>query len=874
MLGSSLARRGFPSKASTSLRPVHRVLYTHSQSTQPSRNDAFLADTRNIGIIAHIDAGKTTTTERMLYYSGRTRTIGNVDEGSTVTDFLPAERARGITIQSAAVSFHWPPLQDELRKPLGKTCNVNLIDTPGHSDFTFEVIRSLRILDGAVCILDGVAGVEAQTEKVWYQASNHAIPRITYVNKLDRDGAAFGRSVKEIAAKLQAWPLVCQIPWFVNGKARFTGVIDVIYLEALRWPTSGDGKEIIRKPIRELECSEPELVAEAKVAREALVEALCERDELLIEEWERCDGNYLSIRPESILCSLRKCLLESPSSVTPVFAGASFRNIGIQPLTNAVVDLLPSPNETSDPQVKAGSFAGGLSQLLEEATQLQKQKPNKVKQNLVGNLEACALAFKVVYDSRKGVLVYVRVYHGELKSGSTVFNANLQISERVPRLLKMMASDSQDISSIPAGQIGVITGLKHARTGDTLISYKAMNPKSGPPSPFNELQLRPIDVPPPVFFASIEPHSLAEEKHVREALEILLREDPSLQLTIDEDSGQTHLSGMGELHLEIARDRLIKDLKANAHMGDIEISYRERVTAAASEKNSIFSKEIAGQIAKAGCTAHVNAMAEELESSVDQISQYHMLIHRDGNAIETIVLDTSLEEPSANPSLPTRTTSEEVHRALQTGALSGLGRGPTHRFRCHGVHVNVQFDLAAHFFGKDTTLGALSAAARHATIKALRTSAAESSTALMEPVMNVVVRTDELNMGDVMQDIMSARGGQILSLDDDSGEDSGGGEKSRSQQSELKPIDVRKVYAPKDPFEIASASVDGDMAAVQAASRQRSIVARIPLREMIGYLKHLRSLTSGRGTFVMSVDRFEKMNAMQVKRVMERLRGV
>lgn len=513
-------------------------------STTCSKSAAEALDrTRNIGIIAHIDAGKTTTTERMLYYSGFTRRIGDVDEGSTVTDFLPAERARGITIQSAAITFHWPPgpatgeentvtVKDLQEKGVPRSTvphTINLIDTPGHADFTFEVMRSLRILDGAVCILDGVAGVEAQTEQVWHQASTYRIPRLVYVNKLDREGAAFGRTVREVGSRLGGWPSVCQIPWFEGGNGHFVGVADVINLHGLRWNEGGDGKSVKVLSLKQLDQEESQLAGELRRARVALVELLSEHDEEMVEKFFEHSEDHMAVPSPDILASLRRCLLEKPSSrIIPVFAGASFKNIGVQPLLDAVVNLLPSPPETRDPEVSIAGVKGGLQRLLsgdllveqtDKAGNKQKKNPTAVQaesQTSVEKLQGCSLAFKVVNDPKRGMLVYVRVYSGSLDRNTTLFNTNLNVSERVPRLLKMYANDAVEVDSIPAGHIGVVVGLKHARTGDTLVSYAGH--RSTPPEPLNTLQLRPIDVPPPVFFAGVEPHSLSEEKRLQESL--------------------------------------------------------------------------------------------------------------------------------------------------------------------------------------------------------------------------------------------------------------------------------------------------------------------------------------------------------------------
>ncbi|KAI7547468.1 Ribosome-releasing factor 2, partial [Hortaea werneckii] len=575
-------------------RQLGRLLSTTPRQAQAAQQDDATATsrTRNIGIIAHIDAGKTTTTERMLYYSGYTRRLGDVDEGSTVTDFLPAERARGITIQSAAISFAWPPTGTSQPLPGSHHTtphNLNLIDTPGHADFTFEVLRSLRVLDGAVCILDGVAGVEAQTEKVWAQASAYRIPRIVFVNKLDRDGAAFGKTVKEVGLRLRAWPAVCNLPWW-NADGKLIGVGDVVGLQGMRYVEGGDGKQIDLVSLQELESQDAALAAELRKARTSLIELLSEHDDEMVEKYLEADEDYLAISAADITASFRRCTLQHPQMVVPVFAGASFRNVGVQPLLDSVIDLLPSPTERPDPEVSLGSSGtkGGLSAFLSgkltaaaapERSKTSSKAVSKDKATLaLQNLEACALAFKVVADARRGVLVYVRVYSGAITRNAPLWNTILQSTERAQRLLKMYANDAVDIESIPAGQIGVIPGLKFARTGDTLVSYTGAHPKNGPPAPINTLQLRPIAVPPPVFFVSVEPNSLAEEKPIKEALALLLREDPSLHVSVDEESGQTHLAGMGELHLEIARDRLITDLKAKARIGSIEIGYRETLT--------------------------------------------------------------------------------------------------------------------------------------------------------------------------------------------------------------------------------------------------------------------------------------------------------
>jgi elongation factor G len=806
----------------------------------------------------------------MLYYSGFTRRIGDVDDGSTVTDFLPAERARGITIQSAAITFQWPPSASSNQPEASHNGrrssvphNINLIDTPGHADFTFEVLRSLRVLDGAVCILDGVAGVEAQTEKVWSQAAAYAIPRIIFVNKLDRDGAAFARTVKEIGGRLDVWPAVCGIPWWAP-EGKLQGVGDVIGLRALRYPEGGDGKQVDVFNLDQLQNEDAELSDELKKARTALVELLSEHDDQMVEKYLEADEDHIAIASVDIIQSLRRCVLRTPQAIAPVFAGASFRNTGVQPLLDAVVDLLPSPKERPDPEISfntdvQGRLAGllsGKSSVPEQTRSLTKDKTTFSLQKL----EACALAFKVVADAKRGVLVYVRVYSGTLRRNTALWNTTLQTMERAQRLLKMYANDAVEIESIECGQIGVIPGLKVTRTGDTLISYAGVNPKTGPPAPVTDLQLRPITVPPPVFFVSVEPNSLAEEKHIRESLELQLREDPSLHVSVDEESGQTHLSGMGELHLEIARDRLVLDLKAKARIGQIEIGYREALTAGSDEVTETFDREVSGKSTKASCTASVEPIT--IERNVTS-ARMHVFCVADNNRITVSTPNLNPDGSAINPEdqgLPAQLPLPTVLRSIQTGASAALARGPKHSYPIHSANVKITLDHAKHIFA-NTTPAAVASATRLAIQKALRDSASKGETVLMEPVMLVTVSVDQDSMGTVAHDISSSRGGTVVSLDAD---DTDRGENERNS------VDLSKIYAPPDPFAGGIPMTDS---ATNSRNPMRQVVARVPLKEMVGYLKHLRSLTGGRGTFTMVVDEFERMSVQRQRSVLNEMRG-
>lgn len=837
--------------------------------------------------------------QNQIYLHLYTRLISiiDVDDGSTVTDFLPAERARGVTIQSAAITFHWPPLLQEsqhngkvqkagtpLLAPASPNPHIiNLIDTPGHADFTFEVLRSLRILDGAVCILDGVAGVEAQTEKVWYQAAKYHIPRIIYINKLDRDGAAFGKTVKEIASRLFAWPAVCQIPWWEGGKGRFMGIGDVIGLKAYRWADGGDGKIIEIIDIDDLPPNDADFAREIRKARVALVELLSEHDDIMVEKYLDCNEDHLAISPADLTTSLKRCVLDTESSVVPIFAGASFRNIGVQPLLDAIVNLLPNPGEVRNPEVSVGNINGRLADLLAgKLLSVQADSSSKPKKQMrlsrksstaaVQSIEACALAFKVVHDARRGALVYVRVYSGTIQRNTSLFNTNLQLSERAPRLLKMYASDSVEVAVISAGQIGVIPGLKYARTGDTLISYKGANPKAGPPVPLNSLQLRPIEVPPAVFFSSIESQSLSEEKSVASALALLVREDPSLQLNVDEDSGQTLLSGMGEFHLEIARDRLIQDLKAKASMGKIEIAYRESVLVPSLPETGTFDQETAGKKGKAICVATIGPLVESSEKDTT-LDDYNNITLENGNQI-TISIDDNVDADGTlepwNGELPPHLPLPVVHAALKNGALAALGRGVAHGFPLTNAQVSLTIDPRTQIFGNETTPSAIQSAARLATKSAIHNSTAQGGSALMELVMNVTISTDEASLGAVVNDMSSSRGGHIISLDDADVVSAVGGNATRE---DVPMIDLRKVYTPPDPFATSHSGEDEEHGGIDSSSRQRSIMARVPLKEMVGYLKHLRSLTGGRGTFVMTADRFERVTGQREQVLLKELSG-
>lgn len=501
-----------------------------------------VAKIRNIGIMAHIDAGKTTTTERILYYSGYTRALGDVDDGDTVTDFMAQERERGITIQSAAVTFDW------------KGYRVNLIDTPGHVDFTLEVERCLRVLDGAVAVFDASAGVEAQTLTVWKQADKHKIPRICFLNKMDKTGASFNYAVESIKEKLKAKPLILQLP---IGEARtFKGVVDVVNKEKLLWNSnSDDGKDFERKPL--LEASDPELLKETIEARNALIEQVADLDDefadFVLGEFSE---NFDLVPAEKLQTAIHRVTLAQ--AAVPVLCGSALKNKGVQPLLDAVTMYLPSPEER-------------------EYGFLQWYK---------GDL--CALAFKVLHDKQRGPLVFLRIYSGTLTPQLAIHNINRNCTERMSRLLLPFADQHVEIPSLTAGNIALTVGLKQTATGDTIVSSKSSalaaarragrgEKRHGRNSEAESLLLAGVEIPEPVFFCTIEPPSVAKQPDLDHALERLQREDPSLKVRLDPDSGQTVLCGMGELHIEIIHDRIKREYGLETYLGPLQVAYRETI---------------------------------------------------------------------------------------------------------------------------------------------------------------------------------------------------------------------------------------------------------------------------------------------------------
>ncbi len=476
---------------------------------------------RNIGIIAHIDAGKTTTTERILYYTGKTHRLGSVDDGTTVTDWMDQERERGITIVSAAVSAEWKGYQ------------INIIDTPGHIDFTAEVQRSLRVLDGGIVIFDAVQGVEPQSETVWRQADRYQVPRICFVNKMDRVGASYERTIDMIRQRLGANPIAVQVP--IGIESTFKGVVDLITERAIIW------EEDLGKEPREVDIP-LEMQVLVSEMRDRMIEQIAETDDDLTLKF--LEGEAITIT--ELVSALRKAVIDGKA--TPVYCGSSLRNKGVQPLLDAVIAYLPSPADI--PPVN------GINPHNNETI----ERPAK------DDVPLSALVFKIVTDPYVGRLAYLRVYSGKLAQGTMVYNSAKNQRERVGRLIRMYADRREDIQEVLAGDIGAVLGLKGSFTGDTLCDAS------------NQIMLENITFPEPVISVSIEPKTTADQDKLGDTLRKLSEEDPTFRVRSDEDTGQTIISGMGELHLEVLVDRMLREFRVQARVGKPQVAYRESIT--------------------------------------------------------------------------------------------------------------------------------------------------------------------------------------------------------------------------------------------------------------------------------------------------------
>ena len=618
---------------------------------------------RNIGIMAHIDAGKTTTTERILYYTGKSYKIGEVHDGNATMDWMEQEQERGITITSAATTCFW------------RDYRVNIIDTPGHVDFTIEVERSLRVLDGAVAVFDSVAGVEPQSETVWRQADKYGVPRICFVNKLDRVGADFHRCVDMIADRLGANPLVTQLP--IGAEADFIGLVDLIKMKAIIWKDETLGAEFEENDIPD------DLTDQAAEYREKMVETALEYDDDALEAY--LEGNEPNEE------TLRNCIRKGTISgdLVPVLLGSAFKNKGVQPLLDAVIDYLPAPTDVA--AIK-GVKAGG---------------DDEIERKSSDDEPFAALAFKIMNDPFVGSLTFIRIYSGVLESGKSIMNTVKDKRERVGRMLLMHSNSREDIKEARAGDILALAGLKDTTTGDTLCD------------PNNQVILERMEFPDPVIEISVEPKTQSDQEKMGVALSRLAAEDPSFRVTSDIESGQTIIKGMGELHLEIIVDRMLREFQVDANIGQPQVAYRETISKQA-DVDYTHKKQTGGS----GQFARVKMMVEPLPA---------------GSGYEFVNKVTGGNIP------------KEFIPGVQKGLNSAMESGIKTGFPVTDLKVTL-YDGASH--DVDSSVMAFEIASR----AAFRELAEKAKPKVLEPMMRVEVVTPEDYLGDIIGDLNSRRG--------------------------------------------------------------------------------------------------------------------
>jgi elongation factor G len=618
---------------------------------------------RNIGIMAHIDAGKTTTTERILFYTGKTHRIGEVHEGTATMDWMEQEQERGITITSAATTCTWRDIR------------INIIDTPGHVDFTAEVERSLRVLDGAVAVFDAVHGVQPQSEKVWRQADKYGVPRICFINKIDKMGADFEHAVDTIRKRLNAKPVAIQIP--IGQEDKFKGVVDLIEMKSIVWQDDTIGAEYTTGEIP------AELQKKAEAFHAKLVETVAENDDEMLHKF--LEGETIS--PEELRASLRKSTIAL--KVFPVVVGTAFKNKGVQPLLDAVVDYLPSP-------IDAGEVKGTNPETGEIVT----RKP-------ADNEPFSALAFKIMADPFVGQLTFIRVYSGQLKSGDSVLNSGRGRTERIGRLLKMHANKREDINEILAGDICAAVGLKNVSTGDTICDEK------------HPIALESITFAVPVISVAVEPKTKADQEKMGMALGKLAQEDPTFKVHTDPDSGQTIISGMGELHLEIIVDRMMREYRVEANVGKPQVAYRETIRKK-SEAEGKYIRQTGGR----GQYGHAKIRIEPNEPG----KGYEFLNEIVGGSV---------------PKEYIKPIDQGIREAMEGGVLAGYPM------------VDVKVEL---YDGSYHEVDSNEMAFKIAGSMAFKEAARKASPVLLEPVMAVEVVTPEDYAGVIMGDLSSRRG--------------------------------------------------------------------------------------------------------------------
>ncbi|WAP52561.1 elongation factor G [Arthrobacter sp. ATA002] len=691
---------------------------------------------RNIGIMAHIDAGKTTTTERILFYTGVNHKIGETHDGASTMDWMAQEQERGITITSAATTCYWDNNQ------------INIIDTPGHVDFTVEVERSLRVLDGAVAVFDGKEGVEPQSETVWRQADKYNVPRICFVNKMDKLGADFYFTVDTIINRLGAKPLVIQLP--IGAESEFEGVVDLVEMRALTW--RGDSKGDVTMGAKyEIEPIPADLQEKAEEYRAALLEAVAEASDELMDKY--LEGEEFTT--EEIKAGIRHLTINS--LVYPVLCGSAFKNRGVQPMLDAVVAYLPNPLDV--PNIK-GHDIRDEEIVLERAAD--------------ANAPFSALAFKVVTHPFFGRLTYIRVYSGSAASGAQVMNATKQKKERIGKLFQMHANKENPVEEITTGHIYAAIGLKDTTTGDTLCDLQ------------NPIVLESMSFPEPVISVAIEPKTKGDQEKLSTAIQKLSEEDPTFQVSLDEDTGQTIIAGMGELHLDILVDRMRREFRVEANVGKPQVAYRETIKRAVAKHDYTHKKQTGGS----GQFAKVQIAIEPLDTSDGTFYEFDNKVT--GGRIPREYI------PSVD---------QGIQSALTDGVLAG--------YPVVGIKA-ILLDGAYH--DVDSSEMAFKIAGRQAFKEAARM----ANPVLLEPLMDVEVRTPEEYMGEVIGDINSRRG-QMQSMED--------------------------------------------------AAGVKVIRAHVPLSGMFGYIGDLRSKTQGRAVYSMSFNSYAEVPKAVADEIIQKTRG-
>ncbi len=701
---------------------------------QPVLTD--LNKVRNIGIMAHIDAGKTTTTERILFYTGVNHKIGETHDGASTTDWMEQEQERGITITSAAVTCFWAKNQ------------INIIDTPGHVDFTVEVERSLRVLDGAVAVFDGKEGVEPQSETVWRQADKYNVPRICFVNKMDKLGADFYFTVDTIINRLGAKPLVMQLP--IGAESEFVGVVDLLTMKAFVW--AGDSKgDVTMGANYEIQEIPADLQEKAEEYRAALVEAAAEASEELMEKY--LEGIEPSI--EELKAGIRKLTVNS--EIYPVFCGSAFKNRGVQPMLDAVIDFLPNP-------LDVGAMIGHDP----------RNEEIEIKREPSEDEPFSALAFKIATHPFFGQLNFIRVYSGKATPGTQLLNSTKQKKERIGKLFQMHANKEMPVDEVHAGHIYAVIGLKDTTTGDTLCD------------PANPVVLESMTFPEPVIFVAIEPKTKGDQEKLSTAIQKLSAEDPTFTVTLNEDTGQTEIGGMGELHLDILVDRMRREFNVEANVGKPQVAYRETIKRAVVKHDYTHKKQTGGS----GQFAKIQIAIEPLDTHDGEMYSFENKVTGGRVPREYI--------PSVD---------QGIQSALPDGVLAG--------YPMVGIKATL-LDGASH--DVDSSEMAFKIAGRMAFKEAARL----ANPVLLEPLMEVEVRTPEEYMGEVIGDINSRRG-QMQSMED--------------------------------------------------ASGVKVIKALVPLSGMFGYIGDLRSKTQGRAVYSMKFDSYSEVPKAVADEIIQKARG-